>query len=90
MPRLNFCSKTFFFFMATNICLASITYFVLPETKQIALEEMDTLFGGVSHVEKGAAIIQEDANVAETIGEEANDKRAVPMQDMTRGNDKRV
>ncbi|KAK4033043.1 quinate permease 6 [Parachaetomium inaequale] len=82
--------KTFFFFMATNICLATIAYFVLPETKQIALEEMDTLFGGVSHVEKGAAIIQEDTNVAETIGEEANNNRAVPMQDMARGDDKRV
>lgn len=27
----------------------------MPETRNIALEEMDVLFGGVNHVEKGGA-----------------------------------
>ncbi|KAF9870662.1 hypothetical protein CkaCkLH20_11764 [Colletotrichum karsti] len=60
--------KTFFFFMSMNVCLACIVYFILPETKKVPLEEMDTLFGGVNHVEKGAAIIHEGDVTRETGG----------------------
>ncbi len=35
-------------------------YFLVPETRKVALENMDTLFGGVDHVEKGANIMGVD------------------------------
>ncbi|PSN70779.1 general substrate transporter [Corynespora cassiicola Philippines] len=50
--------KSFFFFMSANICLAAFVFFCLPETKKVALEQMDELFGGVSHVAKGAELIE--------------------------------
>jgi hypothetical protein len=55
-------SKTFFFFFAVNILLAAFVWFLIPETKQISLEEIDVLFGGSNHVEKGALLHVEDAN----------------------------
>jgi hypothetical protein len=57
--------------MTTNILLALFVYFLLPETSKVPLEEMDRLFGGVSHVEKGAAIVEMDdvkaADQAQTV-----------------------
>lgn len=35
--------------------LALFVIFVVPETRRVLLEEMDVLFGGVNHVEKGGA-----------------------------------
>ncbi|KAJ4177754.1 hypothetical protein NW755_013666 [Fusarium falciforme] len=70
--------KTFFFFMSVNICLAILVFFTLPETKRVPLEEMDSLFGGVSHVEKGAATIH-DVNAADAIGE-PTEKASIPVQ----------
>lgn len=49
--------KCLFFFMAINIVLATYVYFFIPETKQIPLEEIDTLFGGASHATEGADIL---------------------------------
>jgi hypothetical protein len=49
--------KCLYFFMATNIFLAIFVYFLIPETKQIPLEEIDVLFGGANHVDKGAQIL---------------------------------
>jgi hypothetical protein len=46
--------------MTLNITLAIGVYFLLPETKNVALEDMDTLFGGVSHVDQGAAIVEKN------------------------------
>lgn len=43
--------------MATNILLAVFVFFCVPETKKVALEEMDHLFGGVNQIEKGAGIM---------------------------------
>lgn len=34
--------------------------FCVPETKQISLEEMDVLFGGTNHVEKGGDLLHVD------------------------------
>lgn len=45
------------FFMAINICLAVYVYFLIPETKQVPLEEIDVLFGGANHVDKGAQML---------------------------------
>ncbi|OLN81755.1 Quinate permease 6, partial [Colletotrichum chlorophyti] len=82
--------KTFFFFMATNICLAFIVYFILPETKQVPLEEMDTLFGGVSHVDKGANMMHE-VEVTKNTGADAVEIVEAPTNNETaRDNDKNV
>lgn len=43
--------------MAINFVLAVYVYFLIPETKQIPLEEIDVLFGGANHVDKGANIL---------------------------------
>ncbi|TGO25273.1 hypothetical protein BPAE_0083g00050 [Botrytis paeoniae] len=47
--------NTFFFFGGINCLLALFVIFVVPETRNIMLEEMDVLFGGVNHIEKGGA-----------------------------------
>ncbi|KAH6613000.1 general substrate transporter [Boeremia exigua] len=52
--------KTFFFFMSSNICLAAFVWLCLPETKKVALEQMDELFGGVNHVAKGAELVEDE------------------------------
>ncbi|CAJ2513067.1 Uu.00g011860.m01.CDS01 [Anthostomella pinea] len=63
--------KCLFFFMTSNILLAAFTFFFIPETKQVPLEEIDTLFGGQNHVEKGGQMLGvPDAHHAE-VGEEA-------------------
>ncbi|EHK96682.1 putative quinate permease [Glarea lozoyensis 74030] len=57
--------KSFFFFMTTNILLAVFVYFMIPETKSVALEEIDVLFGGANHTEKGGDLLHvEDAHHA--------------------------
>ena len=38
----------------------------IPETKRFTLEEMDTLFGGSNHIEKGGDLLHvEDAHVSQ-------------------------
>lgn len=54
--------KCLYFFMATNFLLVVFVYFFIPETKQIPLEEIDVLFGGVNHVDKGAQILSAPDN----------------------------
>ncbi|PVH81735.1 general substrate transporter [Cadophora sp. DSE1049] len=49
--------KSFFFFVTTDILLAVYVFFLIPETKQRSLEEMDVLFGGANHVEQGAEMM---------------------------------
>lgn len=50
--------RCLFFFMAVNVLLAAFVFFCIPETKQVPLEEIDTLFGGQNHVEKGGQLLQ--------------------------------
>ncbi|KPM43850.1 hypothetical protein AK830_g2654 [Neonectria ditissima] len=49
--------KCLFFFMAINIVLAVFVFFFIPETKGVALEHMDVIFGGPDHTEKGAQML---------------------------------
>jgi hypothetical protein len=45
--------------------MAIFVWFCIPETKKVSLEEIDILFGGSNHVEKGADILHvEDAHHA--------------------------
>jgi hypothetical protein len=49
-----------FFFMAMNFVLAIFVWFCVPETKQVPLEEIDVLFGGANHVDRGAQMLEKD------------------------------
>ena len=51
--------------MTCNICLAIFVFFLIPETKGVPLEEVDVLFGGANHIEKGGSLLQvEDSHHA--------------------------
>lgn len=54
--------RCLYFFMTINVCLFTFVWFLIPETKQISLEEIDVLFGGASHAEKGADMLGTDIN----------------------------
>ncbi|CRK15026.1 hypothetical protein BN1723_002187 [Verticillium longisporum] len=56
--------KCLFFFMAINLVLGVFVYFCIPETKQIPLEEIDTIFGGANHTEKGADMLHGEPHYA--------------------------
>ncbi|KAI1363965.1 general substrate transporter [Xylaria arbuscula] len=78
--------KCLFFFFATNILLAAFVYFFIPETKQVSLEEMDTLFGGQNHVDKGAQILgasdvrhTESGSEKDNIAHEENAEKISPV-----------
>lgn len=43
--------------MTTNIVLGFFVWFFIPETKSVALEEIDVLFGGANHTEKGGDLL---------------------------------
>jgi hypothetical protein len=47
----------FYMFAGINTLLAIFVWFCLPETKKVSMEEIDTLFGGANHVEKGAELV---------------------------------
>jgi hypothetical protein len=50
----------FYMFAGINILLAVFVWFFVPETKKVALEEMDSMFGGVNHIEGGAELDHKD------------------------------
>lgn len=59
----------FYMFAGINFLLAIFVYFLVPETKRVSLEEMDTKFGGANHVERGGEIMGvEDAHHADLDG----------------------
>ena len=65
--------------MTCNVFLAVFVWFLIPETKKVALEEMDTLFGGTSHVQKGAAMLHEQKLGLEDIEQGKEDKEEVEV-----------
>jgi hypothetical protein len=55
---LNNCGfYAFYMFAGINILLAVFVWFCIPETKNVTLEEIDTLFGGQNHVVGGEAMV---------------------------------
>ncbi|WAO94459.1 Hypothetical protein NCS54_01204300 [Fusarium falciforme] len=50
---------TFFFFVGVNALLVIGVFFFLPETKSVPLEEIDVLFGSVSHRAHGEDVMEE-------------------------------
>lgn len=57
--------KCLFFFMAANVLMIGYVWFFIPETKKVPLEEMDTLFGGQSHVTEGSRMVKVDSEMAD-------------------------
>jgi hypothetical protein len=56
--------------------------FIVPETRNVMLEEMDTLFGGPNHIEKGGAQLFEHADDA--VGTTANTElKTIPVEGET-------
>lgn len=47
----------FYMFAGINFLLAVFVFFFIPETKQVPLEEIDTLFGGANHVAQGEEVL---------------------------------
>ncbi|OHW92224.1 sugar transporter [Colletotrichum incanum] len=68
--------KCLFFFMAVNFLLVAYVWFFIPETKKVPLEEIDVLFGGVNHVEKGSHMVGlgPDNEVRDVAGEQQRRK----------------
>lgn len=46
--------------MTANILLVVFVWFFVPETKKVSLEEIDVLFGGQNHIEKGGDLLHVD------------------------------
>ncbi|KUM58556.1 hypothetical protein ACN42_g8590 [Penicillium freii] len=53
----------FYMFAGINFLLAVFVWFLIPETKQIPLEEIDTLFGGANHVAQGEEVLAHQKGV---------------------------
>ncbi|KAI1050713.1 hypothetical protein LB507_009221 [Fusarium sp. FIESC RH6] len=51
-----------YMFGAINVVLFIFVWYCIPETKGVALEHMDALFGGVDHADVGAAIVGEETH----------------------------
>jgi hypothetical protein len=77
--------KSFFFFMTCNMFLAVFVWFMIPETKKVPLEEMDTLFGGTSHVQNGAILLQQSKEGALDIEQSRGEKEEVEVASVPAG-----
>lgn len=64
----------FYFFAGINILLAVFVHFFIPETKKVALEEIDALFGGANHAVKGEDLIHDHDNATANTAQFAADK----------------
>ncbi|KXG49004.1 Major facilitator superfamily domain, general substrate transporter [Penicillium griseofulvum] len=64
----------FYMFAGINFLLAVFVWFLIPETKMVPLEEIDTLFGGANHVAQGEEVMaqQKGAHMRDEENEKAN------------------
>lgn len=74
--------KCLFFFFGVNVLLCIFVFFCVPETKGIALEHMDTVFGGADHSEKGAQMLGID--IAQPHAHELKDGAEVQQNEKKR------
>lgn len=58
----------FYMFAGINCLLVCYVVFLIPETKGVPLEEMDSLFGGVNHVQAGQEVLHEGEEEAKEAG----------------------
>ena len=54
----------FYMFAGINFLLAVFVFFLIPETKQVPLEEIDALFGGANHATQGQEYILSEKQMA--------------------------
>lgn len=54
----------FYLFAGINFLLALFTFFFVPETKRVPLEEIDALFGGANHVIQGEEVLAQQKEAA--------------------------
>lgn len=67
-----------------NFFLALFVWFFVPETKKVSLEEMDVLFGGNNHVEKGGDLLRiEDVHHANVGIDNTGDHVSDDMETIT-------
>ncbi|CAP92154.1 hypothetical protein E8E15_004817 [Penicillium rubens] len=62
----------FYMFAGINFLLAVFVWFLVPETKQVPLEEIDILFGGANHVAQGEEVLAHQKGVQ--MNQEENEK----------------
>ncbi|KAL2847875.1 hypothetical protein BJY01DRAFT_246640 [Aspergillus pseudoustus] len=78
--------KSFFlFFMTCNMFLTVFVWFMIPETKKVLLEEMDTLFGGPSHVQSGVILLQQSKEGALVLEPSRGEKEEVEFASVAAG-----
>ncbi|CAG8092080.1 unnamed protein product [Penicillium olsonii] len=58
----------FYMFAGINFLLAVFVWFMIPETKQVPLEEIDTLFGGANHVAQGEEVLAHQKEIGMSHG----------------------
>lgn len=75
--------KAFFLFFGINLFLCIFTFFLLPETKGVKLEEMDVLFGGVDHRVAGADIMGAQSTFSNDKQTDEQRENAIPSLDAT-------
>ena len=68
---------TFYFFLVFSITLGVWTYFCVPETNGVPIEEMDTLFGG----NEGEADLQRIASIRARLGFETSEDRKMVLEE---------
>lgn len=69
----------FYMFAGINFLLAVFVWFLIPETKQVPLEEIDILFGGANHVAQGEEVLAQQ-KVAHMDYEESEKPGAVRVE----------
>jgi hypothetical protein len=73
----------FYMFAGINLLLAVFTWFCVPETKKVTLEEMDAVFGGANHVNEGAAMEHKDPARHQSVTIDADGKGATERTEKT-------
>ncbi|KAE8351515.1 general substrate transporter [Aspergillus coremiiformis] len=72
---LNNCGfYAFYMFAGINFLLAVFVFFLIPETKQVPLEEIDALFGGANHVTHGEDLIRGEKQMQVSQSNVGNEK----------------